>query len=649
MINKYLLTVTFIVGAMMTSFAQTTVPSLITSDQTWNAAGSPYEIGQNTYIDTGVTVKIMPGAKVVGLSSGFSLIADGELQSLGTATNRVTIENIEIVFSANSEDWDDSTQTGAYFKYTDFSGKSGSSRCLNAMNIDLRIDHCYFENTYYSIYKRGSKSDVLHVTNSEFKGRKSSGNYYSGYPIYTSGYSGLINVKNCEFHEANTLYLYGGVTFEENHVHHMGSVNLYSYYDIIANCNSFENMTTGVRVSMYATTGTSAKIEFNGNSMDSIAGPMLIVQGSENSLPRYSSIEFNENNFLNLSNGTVKVQLSGTNNSPATADTLDFTDNYWGTTSATAISGFIKDYADDIKIFTLADFSGYTSTQTGCSANSNPCAKADFDFSVYLDQVSFHNESDTKGKYHLVWDFGDGNTDSTDAETPTHTYSKTGKHTACLYVYDSLWNLCDYICKEVEVKVKSTCQASYYLALDTNNKFNIFIVNNSTGVSSSAQYYWTFGDGYYSNKKNPTHQYASFGLYQLCLTIVDSTANCYSAYCDSIGLDSLGNLLKADGFTISVLNEEDILSVDEQDLSSMLDIYPNPAKNVLNIRTYAGLTGTLDIELINTVGRSILSETIDSRSATVKPIDISNLPNAVYYVKLGSGNDVLTKRILIAR
>jgi len=197
--------------------------------------------------------------------------------------------------------------------------------------------------------------------------------------------------------------------------------------------------------------------------------------------------------------------------------------------------------------------------------------------------------------------------------------------------------------------VKSTCQASYYLALDTNNKFNIFIVNNSTGVSSSAQYYWTFGDGYYSNKKNPTHQYASFGLYQLCLTIVDSTANCYSTYCDSIGLDSLGNLLKADGFTISVLNEEDILSVDEQDLSSMLDIYPNPAKNVLNIRTYTGLTGTLDIELINTVGRSILSETIDSRSATVKPIDISNLPNGVYYVKLGSGKDVMTKRILIAR
>ena len=65
---------------------------------------------------------------------------------------------------------------------------------------------------------------------------------------------------------------------------------------------------------------------------------------------------------------------------------------------------------------------------------------------------------------------------------------------------------------------------------------------------STHTYSWSFGDGGTSTKRNPTHKYRAFGSYWVCLTIADSTLNCTSTYCDSLGLDSTGRLLKADGF-----------------------------------------------------------------------------------------------------
>jgi len=51
--------------------------------------------------------------------------------------------------------------------------------------------------------------------------------------------------------------------------------------------------------------------------------------------------------------------------------------------------------------------------------------------------------------------------------------------------------------------------------------------------SSSAQtWYWSFGDGYFSNLKNPFHNYAQLGKYYACLSITDSCGSSQS--CDTI-------------------------------------------------------------------------------------------------------------------
>ena len=58
--------------------------------------------------------------------------------------------------------------------------------------------------------------------------------------------------------------------------------------------------------------------------------------------------------------------------------------------------------------------------------------------------------------------------------------------------------------------------------------------NSSKGINTQTTYLWTFGDGQQSSSKNATHDYHYNGTYIACLTIIDSSANCYSTFCDSI-------------------------------------------------------------------------------------------------------------------
>ena len=85
----------FLIGQIQ---AQTTVPALITSNQIWTAAGSPYLINQNTYLDTGVSVKVMPGAVITGSGSYTTLSINGEFQVLGNKDSLVQISGLWRLF-----------------------------------------------------------------------------------------------------------------------------------------------------------------------------------------------------------------------------------------------------------------------------------------------------------------------------------------------------------------------------------------------------------------------------------------------------------------------------------------------------------------------------------------------------------------------
>lgn len=630
------------------TFAQTTVPALITTNQTWDASGSPYLITQNTYIDTGVSVIVKPGVEIT-FSTNVNLTVAGEFQAVGTKDSVIKIDLAQFNFSSTSVPYDDSTKRGLYFKYCDITGQGTAKRAISVSTTGARIDHCNFTDAYYCFYMLASSNPGFAIiTNSDFSGDGS--NY--GYPIYTSGNKLDLVLTDNNFHDAYYLYLYGKIVFERNKTNNLKAVNFNLYNDAVINCNQFVNMTNGVQMTVYSY-GVGIDIDFNHNTLDSLGSgsyyPMFKLSKLSSSY-LLNKLSVNYNNFLHNSSTIEKVQIAGSNSAPTSSDTLNFNNNFWNSTQPSVIATYIKDYTDDIMIFGKADFSNFLYTpDTLCNLNG-PCGTADFAYTSQGQTISFSNTSNAPNGSIYEWDFGDGNTDALNPSTVTHQYANAGTYMACLTLYDANGNYCDMHCDTISVSSSSSCQASFYYATDTSNVYNLYVINNSTGTSSNTQYSWSFGDGSSSNLQHPTHEYDSFGLYSLCLTLQDSASGCYSTYCDSVGLDSNGIMLKREGFSITVLDEKDILSAPNFLPNASLTIYPNPTTGIVNVKIKTDESGLLTTKLLTSLGQEISnSNSIINSNNQVIVLDFAEFQNGMYFLQFELNGRIKMERILIAK
>ncbi|MBI1307633.1 MAG: PKD domain-containing protein [Bacteroidetes bacterium] len=267
----------------------------------------------------------------------------------------------------------------------------------------------------------------------------------------------------------------------------------------------------------------------------------------------------------------------------------------------------------------------------------NNCV-ADFDFSTSSLYVAFTNKSTgtaTGGGMSYQWSFGDGS--SSTAVSPSHTYSSAGTYTVCLFMYNS--NCSDSICKTVKVD-SAACKAQFRIAVDTTQKFKLYLINSSSNLTTHT-YSWSFGDGSSSSQRNPTHSYSTFGLYQVCLTVADTLWGCTSTWCDSLGLDSNGKLLKAGAWELEVI-EDDFSSV-ENISKSNVTVYPNPAKTELIVETQSFIKAD-QIEVYNMNGvRMNVNVEAKGQQAIV---DVSQINPGMYVIIVNNGTSVSRSRFV---
>lgn len=544
-----------------TAFGQTNVPALITSNQTWTSSGSPFLISQNTILESGVQLKIMPGVTVKSTVPDLTLFVDGELQALGgPSTGQIQIDSLEIKFSSTSSSYNSGSGTGAYFNWCRFTGvnksQSGQRTAIKGSGISIKVENSIFVYHDYGIDFGPNGSNWVYVNDCSFKDQDR-----LAIRCFASKTNGA-DVRNCTFDRVGGLYFYGMLIFKENVLERIGSFSSIAYNDVQVICNSFKKVSSGIVFTVYRTSEI-VNLEFVSNTLDSFTGSKMVEIHWREPNAKTSAVKFQYNNFLTHTTNANKVLISGSNFSPAGFGNMNFKRNYWGTTSMSTISELITDNDDDILI---------------------------------------------PGKviYHPIL---------------------SSKHDGC------------------EI---STCEASYYLALDTSTRYNLYVVNNSTGTTANTKYDWSFGDGATSSSKNPVHSYSKFGLFQLCLTISNKADKCQSTICDSIGLDSNGRLLKADGFTISVLNETDIVGMNSLPKANNWGLYPNPTQGDMVVQLNAKSYGMSEVKVLNAFGQQVMVKSFEITQGLNKlNLNLMGSAQGIYFVRVDVDHEVRVFKVML--
>ncbi|PKP01275.1 MAG: hypothetical protein CVU11_15745 [Bacteroidetes bacterium HGW-Bacteroidetes-6] len=183
-------------------------------------------------------------------------------------------------------------------------------------------------------------------------------------------------------------------------------------------------------------------------------------------------------------------------------DTISFIHQYFAQLIATDANGCKDTVVKPVTVYPLPvpEFT----MDTICFGNSTP-----------FNNLSYSNGGSISGN---SWDFGDGLGTSL-LSNPVYTYSSYGVFPVTLVVTD-IHGCVDSIIHQAAIDSLPTplMSISGLCAGDTTDYFNLSLANGG----SITDYYWMFGDSYYSTLENPIHYYDSAGTYNVILIVTNS-------------------------------------------------------------------------------------------------------------------------------
>ena len=98
----------------------------------------------------------------------------------------------------------------------------------------------------------------------------------------------------------------------------------------------------------------------------------------------------------------------------------------------------------------------------------------------------------------------------------------------------------------------------------------------------------------------------------------------------------------------NVLPTRNDKTVNNVALLEQLIVFPNPARDEVNVQFVATKAGTYDVALYNSVGKVILNQkTTFNEGENGASFDVSALPAGLYVVKVGNGEDLFSQKVII--
>ena len=280
----------------------------------------------------------------------------------------------------------------------------------------------------------------------------------------------------------------------------------------------------------------------------------------------------------------------------------------------------------------------------GCAGDSLRCrlsAKFGYMKDSSSCNVNFFDSSKVASSTTIVsrhWSFGDG--DTSNVQNPTHIYKYSGHYQVCLTIVgvNEAGEKCvDKECHHIVFKacpddsLRCRLRADFGYASDsTTVKFS-----DSSKVASSTtvtKWYWSFGDGTVDSIQNPTHVYGKKGSYYVCLTITginDAGETCKDRECHKINLRG-----KREGL--------------ENDMNVSLVVYPNPAKEAVNINFEMVKEGQASVSVSDIQGRKlfVVKEGYFSKGAHNLNWNV-NVPTGWYFITVTTDGAVEHKQLFI--
>ena len=147
------------------------------------------------------------------------------------------------------------------------------------------------------------------------------------------------------------------------------------------------------------------------------------------------------------------------------------------------------------------------------------------DFSFFVDETNrtgYFTDESSSNVSEWYWTFGDGTYWA--KRHPEHIFPHDGLFNVCLIVFDETTGCVAEVCKQVPVGVDAcNMRADFAHFIDIDNNAITFS-NKSTGVITD--WFWNFGDGATSSRKNPVHTYEKPGFYLVTLSVFNKEEDC---------------------------------------------------------------------------------------------------------------------------
>ncbi len=180
----------------------------------------------------------------------------------------------------------------------------------------------------------------------------------------------------------------------------------------------------------------------------------------------------------------------------------------------------------------------------------------------------------------------------------------------------------------VEVNGAGAVNADFSVSNDTVGINEAIAFTNT--LIDGATYLWNFGDGNMSTEPNPMHTFTEFGTYPVILTVT-SPDGCTSAT------------------TIEIVVTDLTTGLEEDILNNQISVFPNPASDLLTVSFEFSSPTSLTLTLIDVRGSVVKTIPLQTYFNSTFPIEISDLPKGIYYLKMNNENLQVVKKLVIMR